>query len=114
MKQENYVKGKYGEALAENYLRKQKYKILERNYKNKIGEIDLIAEDKNVLVFVEVKYRTSAQFGLPSEAVNYYKIQKIQKTAILYLQTNKLEDAEIRFDVIDILGEEITHIKNAF
>lgn len=114
MKQENYAKGKYGEALAEKFLLKQKYKIIERNYRNKIGEIDLIAKDDTVLVFVEVKFRSSAVFGLPREAVNAHKIQKIQNAALLFLQEKGLENQEIRFDVVDILGETITHIKNAF
>lgn len=114
MKQENYAKGKFGETLAENFLKKQKYQILFKNYKNKIGEIDIIARDGKTLVFVEVKFRTTANFGLPREAVNAHKINKIQNTALGFLQEKGLENAEIRFDVIDILGETITHIKNAF
>lgn len=114
MKQLNYLKGKKQEAIAQNFLKKKGYKILESNFSTKIGEIDIVAKDKNVIVFVEVKYRTTDGFGLPREAVNSYKQNKIKKVATLYLKINKLEEKDIRFDVIDILGEDITHIQNAF
>lgn len=65
-------------------------------------------------MFVEVKFRQTDEFGLPREAVGIYKQNKIKKTATLYLQQNNLFEKQIRFDVVDILGDEITHIENAF
>ena len=114
LKQFNYVKGKKNEQLAYEYLKKRKYKILEINYVNAIGEIDIIAKDKNAIVFVEVKFRKSAAFGYPLEAVDVRKQNKIRRVATIYLKQNSLFDEEIRFDVLSVLGEEITHIENAF
>ena len=109
------ILGIQGETLAKEYLENLGYKILELNYKNKIGEIDIIAKDKDILVFVEVKARQSLKFGHPREAVNYYKQQKIKNVAVGYLKFKRLyEKIGIRFDVIDVLGDKITHIKNAF
>lgn len=109
--------GKKGEIIAANYLKKRGYKILENNYKNKIGEIDIIAKDKNYLVFVEVKTRTSRMLGDPLEAIDEQKQFKIRQVATMYLmKTNQLETS-IRFDAIAILGDnedEIRHIKDAF
>jgi len=104
-----------GEALAKEYLQKKGYKILETNFKNKIGEIDIIAKHNNILIFVEVKTRESIKFGHPREAVNFYKQQKIRNVSISYLKFNGLYDKiSVRFDVIDIVGNNITHIENAF
>ena len=114
MKNFNSIKGKINEDVATKFLKKNKYKILERNYKNNIGEIDIIAEQKKVIVFIEVKYRQTSEFGLPREAVNDYKQNKIRKVATIYLISHGYENREVRFDVVDILGEEITLIKNAF
>ena len=114
MKQFNFIKGRKNEAFAEKYLKKKGYKIIEQNYSNHLGEIDLIATEKDILVFVEVKFRQTNEFGLPREAVGIYKQNKIKKTATLYLQQNNLFEKEIRFDVVDILGDKITHIENAF
>ena len=107
--------GNIGEATAESYLRNNEYKILERNYKNKFGEIDLIAEKDGEIVFIEVKARTSAKFGLPREAVNYHKQLKIRKVAEFYLMVNKKNNNKVRFDVIEFIPQnEIIHIKNCF
>lgn len=114
MKRLNKVEGCKGELLAEQYLKKQKYKILEKNYRNKIGEIDIIAKDKDTLVFVEVKARESAIFGRPCEAVTPYKQNKIRGVASYYLMTKRQSDADCRFDVVEVMGEEVNHIKNAF
>ena len=109
------ILGIQGETIAKEYLQNLKYKIVKLNYKNKIGEIDIIAKDGDVLVFVEVKARQSLKFGHPREAVNYHKQQKIRNVAIAYLKYNGLyEKIPIRFDVIDIVGDVVTHIKNAF
>lgn len=109
--------GKRGEIIATNYLKKQHYKIIATNYKNPIGEIDIIAKDKNCTVFVEVKTRISKKFGDPLEAVNEIKQNKIRQVATFYLKANKMLDAECRFDVIGVLGDgddDINHIVNAF
>lgn len=110
----NKIKGNIGEELATNLLKKKKYKILERNYKNKIGEIDIIAEKDGVIVFVEVKERATLAFGRPIEAVDERKQNKIRRTAELYLMSKRKNWADVRFDVVEILGDEINQIENAF
>ena len=118
----NKITGQCGEDVAALLLKKKGYKILERNYKNKIGEIDIIARQKDTLVFVEVKTRRSEKFGIPSEAVTYYKKQKIVNTAKMYLLDNPA-DLAIRFDIIEVYGgfdgegfdcEKTNHIEEAF
>lgn len=109
--------GKENEIIARNYLKKKKYKILECNYKNKVGEIDIIAKRKKYIVFVEVKARSSSAFGNPAEAVDERKQEKIRKVASLYLLKTKQPNANCRFDVVSILGNddaEICHIEDAF
>ncbi len=108
------IKGVVGEDLATNYLVKNKYKIIARNYKCACGEIDIVALDKNTLVFIEVKTRTSQVFGLPREAVNKPKQKHITKSAQYFRQEYNVFSLEMRFDVIEILDEKINHIKNAF
>ena len=108
------ILGNKGEALAKEFLKKQKCKILETNYSNKLGEIDIIAEKDDVLVFVEVKARTTLKFGLPRESVTAYKQHKIKMVASYYLQKTKQFNKVCRFDVIEILGDKINHIQNAF
>lgn len=114
MKKFNKIKGEIGEEIACKYLIKKRYKILDRNFKNSIGEIDIIAKDKKEIVFVEVKSRTTIEFGEPKEAVNNFKQQKIHNVALCYLKLKKLEDVSIRFDVVEVLDGEVNHIKNAF
>ena len=106
--------GVKGETLAKDYLIKNKYKILEVNYTNKLGEIDIIVKQKDTIVFVEVKTRSSTKFGFPCESVTKHKQEKIKQVASVYLIKNKKTCANCRFDVIDILNQEITHITNAF
>lgn len=106
--------GNIGEASAVNFLKNKGYKILELNYTNKIGEIDIIANDNGTLVFVEVKSRTSDKFGLGREAVDYRKQYKIRQTATGYLKFKRLLDTSCRFDVVEITGDIIEHIENAF
>ena len=113
-KSNNIVIGKLGEEKAKNYLIEKGYKILCINYKCKIGEIDLIAKDNDTIVFVEVKTRSSDAFGMPREAVNYRKQNKIRLVAQVYLKANKFYSKSCRFDVIDILKDKITHIENCF
>lgn len=110
--------GKVGEIIANNYLQTKGYKIIAKNYKNQLGEIDLIAKDGDYLVFVEVKARLSNAFGSPLEAVNLHKQNKIRQVATSYLKQHKKLETNCRFDVISIVGQiddyEITHIENAF
>lgn len=113
--------GSVGEKIAAQYLSKKGYKILEKNFKCKIGEIDLIALYKNQIVFVEVKTRTSVNFGLPSEAVDFHKQQKIVKIAQVYIASSNFKQYQPRFDVIEVYLnpekltlEKVNHILNAF
>ena len=111
------IYGKTSEIIASNYLKQKGYKILATNYKNKIGEIDVIAKDGDYIVFVEVKSRLSGAFGHPFEAIDERKQQKIHAVASLYLVKNQKYGTNCRFDAISILGlenPEITHIINAF
>jgi TIGR00252 family protein len=110
----NVEKGKFGENIAALYLRLHFYKILERNYRVKTGEIDIIAKKDNYIVFVEVKYRKNISKGYPREAVTAFKQNQIKRTAMNYMMSHNIEDNDIRFDVIEIIGKKVEHIKNAF
>ena len=109
-----------GEGIAANYLEKmQGYKILRRNYRCTLGEMDIIAKDHDVLSFVEVKTRKSTDFGLPEESVTLSKQEQIRKIAQGFLTKNNLNETECRFDVVSLTfdkgkGYSIHHIKNAF
>ncbi len=109
--------GKEGEEIAITYLRKKGYRILRRNYRTVFGEIDIIAKDKDTIVFTEVKTRTDETFGYPFEAVNRRKREKIKKVALAYIKKLKRE-VPARFDVLSINFEnekkQIKHIKDAF
>lgn len=117
---DNKITGKLGENFAVYYLKNKKYNILETNYKNKCGEIDIIAKDGEVYVFVEVKLRNSLDYGFPYEAVTKNKQNHIKNTALSYLKLNHLlDEVQIRFDCISILGERyedcvIEHLENIF
>lgn len=112
--------GAFGENMACSYLEKQGYRILERNFSCRAGELDIIGFDGDCLAFVEVKCRTGTNFGNPSEAVSYYKQNRIIKAALYFMTKNKLFDYMCRFDVIEILTDGaredtmINLIKNAF
>lgn len=114
MKNYNKVKGLNGEEIAKKYIKSQRFKILELNYSNFCGEIDIIALDNDCYVFIEVKTRSSLDFGRPGEAVNKFKQNHIKKTAQAYMILNKIKNVPVRFDVIEVLPEEINHIRNAF
>ena len=107
--------GKLGEQLAVNYLEKENYSIIERNFKCKQGEIDIIAVDKNELVFIEVKARTNKVYGVPVEAVNIKKKKHLIKAIEYYLYLNSLENKCIRIDVMEVYiyknKYRINHIK---
>ena len=110
--------GTAGEDLVVDFLQKKGYRILQRNYRFEHGEIDIVAEDGNVLVFVEVKARRSKEYGEPEDAVTPRKREKIRSTANGYLFENKIDDKECRFDVIAIDYQqnktEIRHLIDAF
>lgn len=112
--------GKIGEDISADYLRKNNYTIIEKNFSCKQGEIDIIAKDtkKQELVFIEVKTRTNKKYGMPIEAVDEKKQKHIYKTAEFYTYINKITEMPIRFDVIEIITENgthyINHIKKAF
>lgn len=103
------------EQRAADYLAGQGLKILERNYRCRQGEIDLVAGDGSYLVFVEVKYRRDESKGDPAEAVGFRKQQRIRAAARYYLYQNRYgEETTCRFDVIAILDQEIRWIRDAF
>lgn len=103
------------EQIAADFLIENGLHIMEKNYRIRSGEIDIIARDNRFIVFVEVKYRKTASKGHPEEAVNYYKIKKICKVADYYRIYKKFPDNQpFRFDVIAIEGNEIKWYKNAF
>jgi putative endonuclease len=98
--------GERGERVACGFLKEKGYKILERNYKCKLGEIDAIARRPGRLAFIEIKTRTSTQFGTPQEAVDLKKQEKIFKVAQWYIKEKKLEKIPVAFDVVAILWKE--------
>lgn len=103
------------EEKAADFLKKEGYHILKRNYRCKVGEIDLIVTDGRYLIFVEVKFRKNTALGTPQEAVTCYKQRKISKTAAWYLTENGLDVyTPCRFDIVAIEGEHISHMKDAF
>ncbi len=110
-----HIFGKKGEDLAEEYLKENNYEILERNFLCKQGEIDIIAKDKNYLVFVEIKARTSKEYGLPAESVTEKKIKHILYAANYYLYINNVKNVNIRIDVIEIFSKDgkyyLNHLK---
>lgn len=107
--------GKEFEEMAQTYLIQQGYTILETNFWCRSGEIDLIAREGGYLVFIEVKYRKDTEKGTPLEAVNFRKIKNITRVSRYYLYKNRIsEDYPCRFDVVSILGSNITLIQNAF
>ena len=103
-----------GEVAAKRFLEDKGYKILAENYSGKMGEIDLIARDGEVVVFVEVKARESLAFGEPIEAITPQKVRKIALTAQQYLVQKHLMGASVRFDVAEVLYGEVRYTENAF
>lgn len=106
--------GNKGENIATEYLIKNGYKIIARNVYIGDGELDIIAKDKNVLVFVEVKMRNSISYGNPLESITESKIKSIIRSAKMYIAANSLYNVQVRFDVIGINGDEINLVKDAF
>ena len=110
--------GKAGEELAERYLKRQGYAIVERNYRCPLGEIDLIAIDKRAVVFVEVKTRRVDTSGAPVESVNAAKQRRLKRAALHYLNRYRLHDRDVQFDVVGISLRSdppaVRHVRHAF
>lgn len=107
--------GQEKEQAVEEYLRAKGYEILARNFRNRFGEIDLIAKDAEIIVFVEVKYRSVPDCGMAAEAVDRRKQKTITNVARYYLMTHGGNEwTPCRFDVLAVDGDVITHILNAF
>ncbi len=111
----NRAVGAKFEQDAAEFLQENGYQILAKNFRCRIGEIDLIAKAEGYLCFIEVKYRSGTGKGYPAEAINYNKIRKITRTAEFYMLLHKLpQNIPCRFDAVVILDREISLIKNAF
>lgn len=103
------------EQIASEYLEAQGFVILEKNYRNRYGEIDIVAQEGKTICFVEVKYRSSNRYGYPIEAVDYRKQKKILAVSRYYLLMHgQSEWTPCRFDIVAIEGKEITLLRNAF
>lgn len=110
---ENKKLGKLGEKKARAYLRKNGWKIVEKNYVNPFGEVDIIARKGEVLAFVEVKTRLSDIFGTPSDAVTRARQRKYIQAANYYFAGREM-DCTVRFDIIEVFRGQLNHIENAF
>lgn len=109
--------GDIGEEKAAQYLEKHGYKILDRNYRCRFGEIDIIAKDRDYIVFIEVKTRRDISYGRPIESINQFKINRILKTLDFYLIQNRIHDSNIRVDAVEVYMKSskniiINHIEN--
>ena len=110
--------GDLGEDISEIFLAKMGYSIIKRNYRCRLGEIDLIAKDKEKLIFFEVKTRTNLNFGYPEESINNLKVLKLKKLAIFFAVSENMGDLDMQFDVISInlwqtsFSGNINNIKN--
>ena len=120
MTQSRRVLGETGEELAARYLEAQGLRLLERNVRLRGGELDIVARDGPVLVFVEVRTRRGTRFGTPEESVDRRKQERLARLAREYLQDRRLSGVNCRFDVVSVLylrGEpapRILHIRDAF
>lgn len=114
---QRHIIGKIGEDIACEYLSKNNCEIIERNFNCRQGEIDIIAKDKNEMVFIEVKTRRNNKYGSPVDAITYYKQKHIIKSVQYYLYKEKLENTFVRIDVIEVYNKDekyyVNHIKNA-
>ncbi|MBU4342643.1 MAG: YraN family protein [Candidatus Omnitrophica bacterium] len=111
--------GELGEALAASYLKKQGYKIIEKNYRTRYGEIDIIGDDKGCISFVEVRSSNNTRFDSPEYSIDRTKQNKLAKMALSYIKRRHLEEDDCRFDVVCIEGvnsdsPKVRLIKNAF
>lgn len=107
--------GEEKETMVCEFLKKHGYHILERNYRNRYGEIDIIAKEQDYLVFIEVKYRKGTGLTYAKEAVNKKKQQQISKVALFYITKEQIfSEYPMRFDVVALDDYHISVIKNAF
>lgn len=106
--------GATSEDRAVDHLVRQGLAIVERNYRCKVGELDIVARDRGVLVFVEVRSRRSGEYGSALEAVTWRKRQKVSRVAMHYLAWRRPCFESARFDVVAITGDELVHIKDAW
>ena len=114
MKQNRNI-GQKAEQVAEAFLKRKGIGILTRNYRCRQGEIDLIGWDGPILVFVEVKARANCGCGYPGEALTYWKRKRICYTALVFCAREKIpQNTAVRFDVVEIVGNQIRHVENAF
>lgn len=109
---ERHILGRNGEKVAADYLRKLGYTIIAKNFVCKQGEIDIIAQDGEYIVFIEIKSRSNSNYGLPSEAVTEKKIKHILKTAQFFLYINGLEQANVRIDAIEVYIKHNKYVIN--
>ncbi|PIE33044.1 YraN family protein [candidate division KSB3 bacterium] len=120
MSQQRISTGRQGEKIAQAHLRQQQYEILQANFRCKLGEIDIIARDKHIVVFVEVRTKTAAAYGPAYNSVTAHKQQQVRRVALFYISKYNLVNTQFRFDVIGILLDPQTgqhhleHIQNAF
>jgi len=105
--------GMLAEEAAAEHLRTLGYRVLDRNFRTRLGEIDIVAQDGETVVFVEVRSRADAAFGSPQETVGFVKRRRIIKAAAFYAQSRRL-DCPMRFDVIAIVAGRLEHIPGAF
>lgn len=112
----NRIKGDYGEKLACRFLTEKGYSIMETNFKNKIGEVDIIATKNDIIILIEVKSRSNTNYGYPFEAVNKRKQDKLRMLAQSYMSLHRLVDVQFRFDIIEVFlkDDKVNHIENAF
>ncbi len=106
--------GKKGEALAEAHLIDKGFQLLERCFRCRLGELDLVMQDGDTLVFVEVRTRHSSRFGSAAESIDQAKQKKLVRMAAFYLQGKRLQQVPVRFDVVAITGDKLEHIADAF
>lgn len=114
--EKNMSPGELGEFLACIFLKNQGYRIIGKNFRTRFGEIDIVAEDKKTICFIEVKSRSYTSYGLPEESVDGRKQEKIVKTALAYITANDITSTDMRFDIVsvDLKERKCRLIRNAF
>ncbi|MDD5434260.1 MAG: YraN family protein [Nitrospira sp.] len=113
-KADTRAKGRHGEEMAAEYLVNQGYRVLEKNYRNHFGEIDIIAEESGTIVFIEVKLRNLNSYGSPEAAVDTWKQLRLSRTAAGYIAEKRVTERPCRFDVVSIYKGKVDLIRDAF
>ena len=117
LKKENFTVGRQIETLVANYIKKNHFRVIERNYRTLVGEIDIIATKKGVYHIIEVKYRHNLAYGYPREHVTPDKQRKIKRSAEYFFMVNKIIEPRVSFDIAEVIGTDkktIELIENAF